>query len=369
MLLPGSRTRSSTRLRGKASLYLVVCLSFMALLCPLAVATPESRHPTTPPLAEAVITVPFGGSISEKTARSIARVATRVRALTNIATTLDGNFAARLGTTDPEQIRALASAIYPMTISTTVPSTPNTPPHRLVVTARIWASPRDMETDIRKVLRLTDNLELRFQTLREMEVLSEEGLHLLLRGQDDPDARPDASSSTHLDRLAGKLEARRIYLNVLNRFEGTWRGAQDVVRLLQKAAAYDPENPLLHLSLGEVLLLLDRPYEALDALHCAVKLPDTPARTFYMRGIAHLRLHLPTYAIEDFSRALKRRPEKAAWWRARGAARLVSGETETMCADFYQACMLGDCESLYEMRKQEQCLEPMKPEPPLATTP
>ena len=87
-------------------------------------------------------------------------------------------------------------------------------------------------------------------------------------------------------------------------------------------------------------------------------LPACPKpRALSLRGVAHLRLHLPANAVKEFSEALARRPDKAAWWRARGAARLLAGEHDAMCPDFYQACALGDCEGLAEVRKRGLCLE------------
>ncbi|MEG2005303.1 MAG: hypothetical protein RR014_04610, partial [Bilophila sp.] len=312
MLLPRLCTRwRHARLRGEVVLcFFVAFLSLVTLLCPVAGA--ESRRPTTPPLATVCVKAPFGGQISDKTAASIAGAAARVRALAKISNTLDSDLAAHLGATDPDQLRALASVVYPVALSTATLSTaPDTAPDMLVVTARIWAAPRNLETEIRNALRHPDNLELRFLTLRGMDALVNEGLDLLQRShrnRQTGNLDTDTPFVARLDHLAGQLETRRIYLDTLRRFDGTWHDAQEVALLLKKALLRDPENPLLYLGLGETLLLLDRPYEALDALHSAARLPDAPARTFYMRGIAHLRLHLPTYADDDFTRALGRRP-------------------------------------------------------------
>lgn len=308
-------------------------------------------------LAEAQIEASFGGLIPQKTAARIIRAAARLQVLEKMAQELDNDLAAQLGATDLAQKRTLASAVFPVSISINMPDEGS---NKLVATARVLNSPRNTDTEIRKALRQTDNLELRFFTLQSMEQLVKEGMDLLQRSKKNRVIGTPGSESPFVGRLntiSEQLEAKGIYLDELRQFDATWRNPQEVALILEKAIPLDPTNSLLYLGFGEALLLLDRPYEALDALHTAANLPDTPARTFYMRGIAHLRLHLPTYADDDFTRAIERRPDKAIWWRARGAARLVAGDHENMCGDFYQACALGDCEGLAEVRKRDFCLE------------
>lgn len=316
---------------------------------------------TGKPLAEAQIEASFGGLIPQKTAARIIRAAARLQVLGKMAQELDNDLAAQLGATDMAQKRTLASAVFPVSISINIPEKGS---DKLVATARILDSPRNTDTEIRNALRQTDNLELRFFTLQSMEQLVKEGMDLLQRSEKNRLSGTPGSESPFVGRLntlSEQLEARGVYLDELRQFDTTWRNAQEVALILEKAIPLDPTNSLLYLGLGEALLLLDRPYEALDALHTAANLPDTPARTFYMRGIAHLRLHLPTYAEDDFTRAIERRPDKAIWWRARGAARLVAGDHNNMCGDFYQACALGDCEGLAEVRKRDFCLEQSSP--------
>jgi hypothetical protein len=72
--------------------------------------------------------------------------------------------------------------------------------------------------------------------------------------------------------------------------------------------------------------------------------------------LAYLRLQLPTLAEVDLNEALRRDPRPAAWWRARGALRMLRRDVVPMCGDFLQACARGDCEGLAAAREQGLCL-------------
>jgi tetratricopeptide (TPR) repeat protein len=124
---------------------------------------------------------------------------------------------------------------------------------------------------------------------------------------------------------------------------------------LRQAAALDPDYAPLRQLLGEVLLQLDRPQDALAELNKALVEQPELAGALYTRGLAHLRLQLPTLAERDLSAALERDASQAAWWRARGALRMIRNETGPMCEDFMQACAQGDCEGLAVARERGLC--------------
>lgn len=341
----------------------------LALLCG-AFRTARAESQAAPPavLAEARNAQPFGAGVSADAAHSVARALARLAVLEKGAALLEDDLAARMGTADaaagptgrnvPDaRMRALASAVFPVSISDVAGSDPQ----REEVSARILASARDSAQAIRRALQAPDNLELRLDALNRLEQAAAEGNDLLARSaalhtapQADRTENPFAGRT---ETLGKRLDALEAYLDALRDFDHTWRVPQEAVVLLERLNALDPNNALLWMGLGEALLLTERPYEALDALRAATRLPDAPPRALYLRGVAHLRLHLPANAVNDFSEALARRPEKAAWWRARGAARLLAEEHDAMCPDFYQACALGDCEGLAEVRKRGLCLE------------
>ncbi|HCG03875.1 MAG TPA: hypothetical protein DEV75_01745 [Desulfovibrio sp.] len=131
-----------------------------------------------------------------------------------------------------------------------------------------------------------------------------------------------------------------------------------MLRHMRRAVALDARNPLLWNALGEALLLLDRPQDAMEAQDRALKLSPGFARALHARAVCHLRLQMPALAVEDASAAIRLRPDVAAHWRVRGAAWQVRGEPGPMCDDFYRACALGDCEGLRLARGRGQCRPP-----------
>lgn len=137
---------------------------------------------------------------------------------------------------------------------------------------------------------------------------------------------------------------------------GGWGLAPEaMLRHMRRAVSLDARNPLLWNALGEALLLLDRPQDAMEAQDRALKLSPGFARALHARAVCHLRLQMPALAVADASAAIRLRPDVAANWRVRGAAWQVRGEPGPMCDDFYRACALGDCEGLGLARGRGQC--------------
>jgi tetratricopeptide (TPR) repeat protein len=166
-----------------------------------------------------------------------------------------------------------------------------------------------------------------------------------------------AATVARIALLAEQLEALWLLGNILpQREDGRWRDPQAALPVLQQAAALDPGYaPLCYLH-GEVLLQLDRPQDALAGLDKALGLNPELAGALYTRGLAYLRLQLPTLAERDFSAALARDASHSAWWRARGALRMIRNEIGPMCEDFAQACARGDCEGFAVARERGLCL-------------
>lgn len=363
-----SRAESDRFQRMCAALVAMLLAPLLCGIVQAAAAESPAARPAPSVLAEARNAQPFGAGVSADAAHSVARALARLAVLEKGAALLENDLAARMGTADapagtargnvvPDaRMRALASTVFPVSVSDIAGSDP----HQREVAARIPASPRDSAQAIRRALQNADNLELRLDALSRLERAAAEGSDLLARSaalgapQADQAENPFAG---RIETLGKRIDALEAYLDALRDFDHTWRDPQEAVFLLERLSALDPNNALLWMGLGEALLLTGRPYEALDALRAATRLPEAPPRALYLRGVAHLRLHLPANAVTDFSEALSRRPDKAAWWRARGAARLLAEEHDAMCPDFYQACALGDCEGLAEVRKRGLCLE------------
>lgn len=316
-------------------------------------------------LAEAKESQAYGAGIMPEAAVSVARAAARLAALAKGATLLDTDLAARFGVKYPsesqdslvasgeERMLVLASIVFPLVFHDQENESKN---GEVTVTARILLSPQNPAQVVRRTLNQPDNLELRLLALRQIKSTLAEAKEIFARNL----ANPQSSENPFLARidfLSKRLNALDAFLNALRKFDSTWIFPNEAATLMDRLCRLDTHNSLLWTEYGEALLLLERPYEALDALQTACRLQEVPARAVYLRGIAHLRLHLPSNAVNDFSEALTLHPEKAAWWRARGAALLLADEHEAMCSDFYHACSLGDCEGLESVRKRGFCLE------------
>ncbi len=357
-----------------------ICFCFIAVGKPAVHASESASSPepvARTDLAETTASAFYGSGIPAEAVIGILRAEARLDVLKKAVMLIDRDVAARMGVTETragaspgkapyrpeERMLALASAVFPVSIAVSSSS----PAHggtfsesegQIHVTARIPASPRDPLQTLRLSLRDGDNLELRHEALQRMQAAVHEGREVLLRGAAGS-RRPvlDDKAVAQVESLGRRLETLETYLELLRDFKQTWLAPHEAAPILEHLSRLDPSNPLIWMGLAEAMLLTERPYEAMDAIRTATALPDVPARAFYVSGLACLRLHLPANAVKDFNEAIALQPDKAAWWRARGAARLLSEEKEAMCSDFYQACALGDCEGLVEVRKRGFCLE------------
>lgn len=383
------------------------------LLCGVAIllATAASAH------AGSTVTTPFGGGLRKESAIVIARSAARLAALRQGAPLLwEGSAAsfAALAAHDPQRRLAVASAVlstrvtatrvvgYPPEVAVAVTVQAVTPPDMTPANAApkpatgegagkdgtdtARAATEDAASRlVRTVLRNEALLELHEEVLRHEAALTKEALdasratarHVTRHGGDD-----ESPFAPRLDALTRSLEALELYRACLSGIpadgpatgddgaadplpgavvgaeKGWGLAPETMLRHMRRAVSLDARNPLLWNALGEALLLLDRPQDAMAAQDRALKLSPGFARALYARAVCHLRLQMPALAVTDASAAIRLRPDVAAHWRVRGAAWQVRGESGPMCDDFYHACALGDCEGLRLARGRGLCLPP-----------
>jgi len=83
--------------------------------------------------------------------------------------------------------------------------------------------------------------------------------------------------------------------------------------------------------------------EAVEDLTRAIALKPDSADAYANRAFALVRLQRLDPAIADFDRAIAIDPERSIFFRLRGGVRDMLGNREQACADWQQACTLGDC--------------------------
>ena len=215
------------------------------------------------------------------------------------------------------------------------------------------------EEALRQALLDQEGLELRQSLLEQEQLLAAEALDLAtraakLRRRDGP--KGDAMHAMRLAALSEQLDALWDYGNLLHqRVRARWQAPQEILPLLRKAALHSNFAPV-HCALGEVLLQLDRPQDALAVLDEVLRHKPQAATAHYLRGLAHLRLQTLSLAERDLNLALELDARPAAWWRARGALHMLRNDFAAMCGDFTEACTRGDCEGIALARERQQCL-------------
>lgn len=149
--------------------------------------------------------------------------------------------------------------------------------------------------------------------------------------------------------------------------DGWLAGAQSMP-MLEKLAERMPESALVRLLLAEARLRAGLPQQCMEAASAALRLAPDMTRARYVRALAHWRLQQLALAEEDLDAALRATPapigsaahdaRRRGILRARGALRMLRGNSEGMCEDLTAACALGDCEGLAAVRGRGQCLPP-----------
>ncbi len=300
-------------------------------------------------------TLPCDAS-TRQTAREIGHSLALLEAVRKASGSVSSLTATRLGLERAEHLAALTATALPV-LSVEVLADSGT---ALTATADIFVPSAMLPDLVQNALFKEDILELKAETLSRMAPLAQEAetlLHKAVSGQ------TGAYGKEQLLRLGRQLEAANGYFDVLER-SGNGLGPRAEVDALAALSRLDPENALILTSLAEAWLRQDRPLEALEAISKATRLEPELARAAYVSGLIQLRLRFTALAVSDFNRAIALRGDKAAWWRARAAALMLGHEYEPMCRDLYQACKLGDCTGLSEVRGQGLCLDEAPGNPP-----
>ena len=123
--------------------------------------------------------------------------------------------------------------------------------------------------------------------------------------------------------------------------------------LCRRHLAKEPDSPEVALLLGESLLAMERPREAVEILWPAFARHSLDARLETALGAAHLALGHLQAAITHFQHVLQRHPSANAWYQL-GRARERQGRWREACAAWAQALAL-DSEHLPSLEALGRC--------------
>ncbi|NMC97068.1 MAG: tetratricopeptide repeat protein, partial [Deltaproteobacteria bacterium] len=69
----------------------------------------------------------------------------------------------------------------------------------------------------------------------------------------------------------------------------------------------------------------------------------------------YLRLGRYQQAVEDYSQAIRLKPDYADAYNNRGFVHLLTGNMEAGCRDAHQACNMGTCSTLQLAKSKNLC--------------
>lgn len=209
----------------------------------------------------------------------------------------------------------------------------------------------------------TDSLALNALLILEMEE------EIAALGQAWPKSIDEARGKTaELEGHASALDA--LWQLRGNTASGRQRDSGDLAALAKMA----PGSPLIRLLLAEALLRENMPGRCVAEADAALDLGRSLGgeqgavwkflrpRLRYARGIAQWRLNHLALAENDLDTALIEtsnlsQKHKIKILDARGILKMLKGNQAGMCADFAQACNLGNCQNLARARRMGQCAQ------------
>lgn len=166
-----------------------------------------------------------------------------------------------------------------------------------------------------------------------------------------PASPPPSAQAQHANTLITLLK----YQEMLRHLDGQWESPQDILAQLTELERLTPHNPLVQGALAEVLLQLKRPQQAQHHSDTAVATAKKHAYLYDTRGEIFLQLQLPSLATEAFTKAIELDNHNPIFFLHRATSYLPRNKTNSMCQDFNQACLLGDCSGYQWAFEQEFC--------------
>ncbi|WP_022655881.1 hypothetical protein [uncultured Desulfovibrio sp.] len=362
---------------GFAGLALILC--FWTSLCAWAGPADVAVDSTPAPVLELTTVievemrrvtppVPCGAAWAH------ARATAWLNALRRAAAAFPRRRAIRMGVSPAEHL-ALAAQLY-RAVAPSLADAPQagetgagTPLH---ATLSLTPRPQAGEELIR-ALRNPELLFLRHALISETrDVLEIMDRHWPGDLEEDAATKTEACASPSTERdfwRAGDWERMGARLDGLWRAQAAldlspegWLTDADALATLERAAARAPRSATVRLLLAEAQLQRNLPQQSLESCTEALRLSPGLSRARYIRALAHWRLQQLALAEDDLNAALNVRSgpapqgaELARRLRARGAVRMLRRDYPGMCADFADACGLGDCEGLAVARTQNYC--------------
>ncbi|MGE9984100.1 tetratricopeptide repeat protein [Desulfovibrio sp. SGI.169] len=367
---------------GIAGLALLLCFWTPPRAWSEPVAEAPASAPAAPTLALKTITevetrrvVP---PVSRDTAWAHARATAWLKALRRAAAGLPQRREIRMGVF-PAQRQALAAQLYRAAAPPPAAATDNQAGNaRLHVPLSLTPRPSAGE-ELLRALRNPELLSLRHALISETgEALNIMGRHWPGGLEEDgavgpdnatpatPDAPPDKEETFwragEWERMGARLDGLWRAQAALDLSPEGWLTEAAALGALEQAAARAPRSATVRLLLAEAQLQRDLPQQSVESCTEALRLSPGLSRARYIRALAHWRLQQLALAEGDLDAALNVRAgpapqgaELARRLRARGAVRMLRRDYRGMCADFTEACGLGDCEGLAVARAQNYC--------------
>ena len=173
----------------------------------------------------------------------------------------------------------------------------------------------------------------------------------------NPPAAATSAAGISIAKETGELQAIALCRQAMEAlwFNRNEANIPELIRNMQKAAELDPENPVSLYLLAESRLRGGKSSFAIDALSKALKLDPGFSEALALRATTYLGLQLTTQALADFDLLIKKEESNPAYYLGRGSTWLIEKDFTNMCADFKQACELGDCSAYTWAKKRNYC--------------
>lgn len=139
-------------------------------------------------------------------------------------------------------------------------------------------------------------------------------------------------------------------------WDGTqYKDTNRAMECLNNSILLKPSN-LGYYRRGHLYNYLGQYEKAIEDYTQAIRIKPDYADAYFLRGNAYYNLHQYGKAIEDYSQAIRIQPDAAIAYEMRGSCYLKLVQISLGCINLQKACQFDNCQSLEQAKLKGICL-------------
>ncbi len=135
-----------------------------------------------------------------------------------------------------------------------------------------------------------------------------------------------------------------------------WRQYPQALQEFNQALLLNPQLTEAYHQRGLTYIFLGKYVQAVEDFDQVLRLNPTVVESWYNRGNAYLKLQQYAKAMDSYNQALQLDPKYIPAYNNRGYLYILSGNKKQACANWREACRLGQCQYYQQAQQKQDCL-------------